>query len=122
MHGPWIAVWLKDSDDSVDDEEKNIDYTYTVIASKDDRSASLNGLDIDEQWYRENNEIPAQTVICNIDLGTCSIGNLPQPSEDASRGCACSLAAGKREEKQVMLPLVFLIILFACLFPFRRRH
>ena len=48
-------------------------FTYSITAEKDGKTASLSGLDIDESWYRENPNVPTKTVVCNIDSGNCWI-------------------------------------------------
>ncbi|RJS75398.1 PEGA domain-containing protein, partial [Methanophagales archaeon] len=54
-------------------EVKQENFTYSITASKDGKTASMNGLDIDESWYRENPDVPTKTVVCNIDTGNCWI-------------------------------------------------
>ena len=48
-------------------------FTYTITAEEDGKTASLSGLDIDDTWYRENPNTPTKTVVCNIDTGECWI-------------------------------------------------
>ena len=49
--------------DYVKDQMSQTNFTYTITASKDGKTASLNGLDIDESWYREDPNVPTKTVV-----------------------------------------------------------
>ena len=57
--------------DYAEDQTSQTNFTYTITVSKDGKTASMNGLDIDENWYREDPNIPIKTVVCNIDTGSC---------------------------------------------------
>jgi len=52
-------------------EVKQDNFTYSITASKDGKTASMSGWDIDESWYREDPNTPTKTVVCNIDTGEC---------------------------------------------------
>ncbi|RLG44454.1 MAG: hypothetical protein DRN81_04555, partial [Thermoproteota archaeon] len=54
-------------------ETEIVNFTYTITASYNGKTASLSGLDIDESWYREDPDVPTKTVVCNIDTGNCWI-------------------------------------------------
>jgi len=68
-----IIVDYKRYRDIDTEEVKQENYTYTITASYNGKTASLSGLDIDESWYRENPDVPTKTVVCNIDSGNCWI-------------------------------------------------
>jgi len=68
-----IIVDYKKYRDIDTEEVKQENYTYTITASYNGKTASLSGLDIDESWYREDPNVPTKTVICNIDTGNCWI-------------------------------------------------
>ncbi|RLI03284.1 hypothetical protein DRO38_02895, partial [Candidatus Bathyarchaeota archaeon] len=59
--------------DYVKRQAEQINFTYTITASKDGQTASMSGLDIDETWYREDPDVPTKTVVCNLGTGVCSI-------------------------------------------------
>jgi len=48
-------------------------YSYNISASKNGKTASMSGLDIDKSWYRQDPDTPTKTVVCNIDTGECLI-------------------------------------------------
>ena len=70
-------------------------FTYTITASYNGKTASLSGLDIDESWYREDPNTPIKTVVCNIDTGNCWI-----------EGVATGTLTGKVTDKDTGLPIV----------------
>ncbi|MCK4252127.1 T9SS type A sorting domain-containing protein [candidate division WOR-3 bacterium] len=66
--GPWVSVWLTNSRTSRSRMSKNINYTYTITASKGNLTGTVRGVDPDETWYCPDPMIPNHTVI--IVLGT----------------------------------------------------
>ncbi|RKX71112.1 hypothetical protein DRP53_02750 [candidate division WOR-3 bacterium] len=60
--GPWVSVWFG-SNFSQEVIPRNINYTYTVIASKGGLTGMVEGVDPDEAWYREDPMDPTYTVI-----------------------------------------------------------
>jgi len=81
--------------DYVKDINGATQFTYTITASYNGKTASLSGLDIDESWYREDPNVPTKTVVCNIDTGNCWI-----------EGVATGTLKGKVTDKDTGLPIV----------------
>ncbi|RLB03971.1 MAG: hypothetical protein DRG59_10945, partial [Deltaproteobacteria bacterium] len=75
-------------------EVKIQNYTYTITAQKDGKTALMSGLDIDESWYREDPDKPTKTVVCNIDTGNCWI-----------EGAATGTLKGKVTDKDTGAPI-----------------
>ncbi|RLJ03869.1 MAG: hypothetical protein DRP08_02850, partial [Candidatus Aenigmatarchaeota archaeon] len=90
-----IIVDYKKYRDIDTEEVKQENYTYTITASYNGKTASLSGLDIDESWYREDPNVPTKTIVCNIDTGNCWI-----------EGVATGTLKGKVTDKETGLPIV----------------
>jgi len=89
-YGAWADVELRGY---TENPQKN--YTYTIIAEKNGKTASMSGLDIDESWYREDPDKPTKTIVCNIDTGNCRI-----------EGSTTGTLSGKVTDKDTGLPIV----------------
>ncbi|RLI52316.1 MAG: hypothetical protein DRP09_18205, partial [Candidatus Thorarchaeota archaeon] len=89
-----IIVDYKKYRDINTEEVKQENYTYTITASYNGKTASLSGLDIDKSWYRENPDVPTKTVVCNIDTGNCWV-----------EGVATGTLKGKVTDKDTGLPI-----------------
>jgi len=81
--------------DYVKDNSGIQDFTYTISASKDGKTASMSSLDIDESWYREDPDVPTKTIVCNIDTGNCWI-----------EGLATGTLSGKVTDKDTGQPII----------------
>ena len=71
--GPFFALWLRDSRSEMPANPFKIEYSYTIIASKDGKNATFSGLNLDESWLREDPDTPLKTVVINIDTGEAYI-------------------------------------------------
>jgi len=67
--GPFFALWLKDSKAEMPMNPFKIEYSYTIVASKNGKNATFSGLNLDESWLREDPDTPLKTVVINIDTG-----------------------------------------------------
>jgi len=71
--GPFFSFWLKDKEADMPINPYKIEYTYTVIALKNGKNATLHGLNLDKSWLRQFSNVPLKTVVLNIDTGEAYI-------------------------------------------------
>ena len=87
VDGPRFDIWLRDSNHTVSNEVKMINYTYNITVVKDGKKAVVENFDIDKEWYREYPDFPTRTLVVNLDTGEWWIessvgGNLTGTVED----------------------------------------